>query len=99
MPLSNCSAAIMLSAANMPLFIAVWLPLIFTLLSVPASQPTSTPPGKAISGKEFCPALCQCTRTVGYAFSPPSKHLASLGVGFSSAGNSSKRAQMWVCCN
>ena len=51
------SASTTASAASMPLFIAVWLPLIFTLLRVPASQPINRPPGKYILGNEFSPPL------------------------------------------
>jgi hypothetical protein len=34
------------SAANMPLFMAVWLPLIFTEFKKPAEQPMRAPPGE-----------------------------------------------------
>jgi hypothetical protein len=40
------------SAASMPLFMAVWLPLIFTLFSVPALQPMSRPPGNCMRGSD-----------------------------------------------
>jgi hypothetical protein len=38
------------SAASMPLFIAVWVPLIRGTLTNPAAQPISAPPGNASFG-------------------------------------------------
>ncbi len=40
----------MVSAATMPDFIAVWLPLILGTLTKPAAQPISAPPGKSSRG-------------------------------------------------
>ena len=45
------------SAANMPDFIAVWLPLIFSGLRKPASSPISAPPGKTSFGRAGKPPL------------------------------------------
>ena len=42
----------MLSAASVPLFIAVCVPLILAPFRNPASQPTSNPPGKVNLGKD-----------------------------------------------
>ena len=47
-------AAAMASAASMPLFIAVCVPLIRGTLTNPAAQPISAPPGNASFG-----TLCQ----------------------------------------
>ena len=48
-------AAAMDSAASMPLFIAVWLPLMRGTLTKPAEQPISTPPGKVSFGIDCQP--------------------------------------------
>ena len=48
-------AAATASAANMPLFIAVWVPLIRGTLTKPAAQPISAPPGKASLGTDCQP--------------------------------------------
>jgi hypothetical protein len=39
----------------MPLFIAVWVPLIRGTLTNPAAQPTSAPPGNASLGTDCQP--------------------------------------------
>ncbi len=43
------------SAASMPLFIAVWLPLIRAAFRKPASQPISAPPGNTSFGSDTRP--------------------------------------------
>ena len=43
------------SAASMPDFIAVWLPLIRGTLTKPAEQPISAPPGNASFGTDCQP--------------------------------------------
>ena len=48
-------AAAMASAASMPLFIAVCVPLIRGTLTKPAEQPTSAPPGNASFGTDCQP--------------------------------------------
>ena len=48
-------AAAMASAASMPDFIAVWLPLMRGTLTKPAEQPASAPPGKASLGTDCQP--------------------------------------------
>ena len=45
-----CSAAKMLSAANIPDFIALCVPLTFGTFKNPASHPIRTPPGNVIFG-------------------------------------------------
>lgn len=42
----------MASAASMPLFIAVWVPLIFGTFMKPGLQPISSPPGKVSFGMD-----------------------------------------------
>jgi len=49
------SRAKTVSAATMPDFIAVWLPLIFGTLRNPAVSPISAPPGKSTSGIDWNP--------------------------------------------
>ena len=43
------------SAASIPLFIAVWLPLMRGTFTKPAAQPTSAPPGNASLGTDCQP--------------------------------------------
>ena len=49
---ASLSASNALSAANMPDFIAVCVPLIFGTFNMPAVSPTSTPPGNASFGMD-----------------------------------------------
>jgi len=48
-------AAAAASAASMPLFMALWLPLMRGTFSRPAESPSSTPPGKYICGIDWKP--------------------------------------------
>lgn len=48
--MSPCSAAKMLSAASMPDFMALCVPLTLGTFKKPASHPTNTPPGNVIFG-------------------------------------------------
>ena len=43
------------SAASMPVFMALWLPLMRGTFTKPAEQPISTPPGKASFGTDWKP--------------------------------------------
>ena len=52
LPRSRANTA---SAATMPDFIAVWLPLIFGTLRNPALSPISAPPGKSSRGIDWNP--------------------------------------------
>ena len=52
---SSAKAAVTLSAATIPDFIAVCVPLILAKFSVPASQPINNAPGMDIFGSEFKP--------------------------------------------
>ncbi len=49
------SASATASAASMPDFIAVWLPLIFGTFRNPAESPISAPPGKVSFGIDCRP--------------------------------------------
>ena len=49
------SASNAASAASMPLFIALWLPLMRGTLTKPAEQPISAPPGKVSLGTDCTP--------------------------------------------
>ena len=43
----------MASAASIPLFIAVWVPLIFGTFMKPGLQPINKPPGKVSFGTDY----------------------------------------------
>lgn len=51
--LSAVTLGKMASAASMPLFIAVWVPLIFGTFMKPGLQPMSIPPGKVSFGIDW----------------------------------------------
>lgn len=51
--LSAVTLGKMASAASMPLFIAVWVPLIFGTFMKPGLQPISSPPGKVSFGIDW----------------------------------------------
>jgi hypothetical protein len=55
------------SAASIPLFIAVWLPLMRGTLTKPAEQPISAPPGKSSFGHRLPAALVDRARAIGDA--------------------------------
>jgi hypothetical protein len=48
-------ASIAASAASMPVFIEVWVPLIFATFTKPAESPISAPPGKVSFGIDCNP--------------------------------------------
>ena len=51
------SAAAAASAASMPVFMALWLPLMRGRFTKPAAQPISAPPGKASCGTDCAAAF------------------------------------------
>jgi hypothetical protein len=52
-PAPACSASKADSAASMPVFSALWLPLMRGTFTKPALSPTSTPPGKLSLGTDW----------------------------------------------
>ena len=48
-------AATAASAANMPVLMAAWLPLMREAFKKPALQPINAPPGKTVLGRLFKP--------------------------------------------
>ena len=51
----DCNAAYAASAASIPDFIALWVPLIRGTLRNPAEQPINAPPGNATFGTDCSP--------------------------------------------
>ena len=56
----------------MPVFIALWLPLMRGTFMKPAEQPISAPPGKGELGHRLEAALGDGARAVGDALAPSS---------------------------